>query len=239
MDFGRFCWYDLISLDPEKSLDFLGGLMNVEGKPSPQYTELSVAGQSFGGLMRKPDEQPPSAWVGYILVKSLTDSTHRAEELGARVHMRRIEVPNVGKFAFLEDPEGAFFYLFQASVKLSEPEMKPGMVCWHELHSRNPKVSAQFYGDLLGYKVVDIGGYQMLELNGKNVAGLVPSTERSGWLFYFLVDSVRESAAQVVKLGGTEQKPVTEVPGFGEMAVVADPTGAVFALWEPKMAKVG
>lgn len=237
MALGRFCWFDLISLDPEKSLAFLHSFLAIEGKRSPDYTELSVGGEPFGGVLQKRDEGA-SAWVGYLHVADLDASLALAEKLGARVFMRAQEIPGVGRFSFLQDPQGAYFYLFQATVPLEEPKIQPGMVCWCELRSQDPKGSAAFYTRLMGYKTRKIPHYTMLQHEGKDIAGLVQDKERTGWLFYFLVENVKSSADEAVKLGGIQRHPPTSVPGWGSMAVVEEPTGAVFALWEPAVARV-
>ncbi len=239
MTLGRYCWYDLISKDPEKSLKFLEDFFQINGKRSPDYTELSVQGASFGGLMKKPDDQGPSVWVGYIHVESLADSTRKAEELGAKIFMRDVEIPGVGRFSFLQDPQGAFVYLFQPGIQMEDPKVKPGMPCWCELRSQDPEGSKEFYGQLLGYQAREIPGYTMLQLNGQDIAGLAREKDQTGWLFYFLVDNTRQSCAEAVKLGARERLAPQEVPGWGTMAVLEDPTGAVFALWQPAMAKVG
>lgn len=236
MPLGRFCWYDLMSVEPERSLAFLRDLFGVEGKVSPEYTELSIAGQSFGGLMRKPDAQPPSAWIGYLHVENLAAATRKAEELGATVPMKNVEIPRVGRFSFLKDPQGAYFYLFQAGVPLEDTKPAPGIPCWAELHTGNSMGSAAFYGQLVGYQARFEPGYAFLELDGSPVAGMVEGRESTGWMFYFLVADVQESARRAVELGADQRQPPTEVPGWGKMAVLSEPTGAIFALWQPATA---
>ena len=56
----------------------------------------------------------------------------------------------------------------------------------------------------------------------------------SFWLVYVNVENLAAATDKVKSLGGVVHKGVTEVPGYGSFSIVADPTGAVFALWQPK-----
>jgi predicted enzyme related to lactoylglutathione lyase len=240
MSMGRFVWYDLLTPDPDASKKFLSELLGVEAKPSEEYSELSVNGVFFGGLMKKPE----SAWLGYVQVEDLARSTTKAEELGARAIMSGLEIPDVGSFSFLQDPQGAMLYLFQSSKPLPEPPspLPQGLPCWAELHTTDPAASKQFYGQLFGWTANEVAmegfQYTMLRLGDKDVAGMTPAQQRSGWLFYFLVADADEFADQAVKLGAKLVAGPNGIPGMGRMAVLAEPGGAMFALWAPTKASV-
>ena len=57
----------------------------------------------------------------------------------------------------------------------------------------------------------------------------------SVWLAYVMVDDVNASTAKAKSLGATVMKDVTEIPGVGWFSIITDPTGAVLALFKPKM----
>ena len=102
---------------------------------------------------------------------------------------------------------------------------------YHELHTPNPEKAIGFYGELLGF------AYQKAPAaepywSQQQLAGGLMKDERPFWLAYITVDDVKARAARAEKLGGKVLQPPTEVPGHGTFAVVADPQGAVFALWK-------
>jgi len=126
------------------------------------------------------------------------------------------------------------------------PEYKPGTFCWVELGTTDNEAAKQFYTQLFGWDYVDNpmgehGVYTMLKLDGKDVGGLyklMPDMIAQGvpphWLSYVSVANVDESAEKARAEGATLMQEPFDVFTIGRMAVVQDPTGAVFALWQPK-----
>ena len=123
---------------------------------------------------------------------------------------------------------------------MSESANKSGSVCWHELITTDPEGSKAFYAGLFGWTidVMDVGPmkYTMFKNGDDMVAGMVEITsEMEGvpphWLSYMMVDDIVASVAKVEELGGRVCKDVTELP-MGKFAIITDPAGAGFALWE-------
>jgi hypothetical protein len=119
----------------------------------------------------------------------------------------------------------------------------PGSFCFPEAASGDLEAAKKFYGDLLGWDVRDVTGgfYSIAERKGKPVAGLygiMPDQREKGvrphWLSYVSVASADAAAEKATDLGGKVLAPPFDVPVVGRMAVVQDPTGACFGLWEPK-----
>lgn len=122
------------------------------------------------------------------------------------------------------------------------PEMtayEPGTPSWVDLGSPDVAGSAAFYKTLFGWEFQDAGpdagGYGMLTLNGKNVAGLGPAQNPGPpyWTTYVSTDDVDAAVGRVSAAGGAVIVPPMDVFEAGRMAVAADPTGAVFSLWQP------
>jgi predicted enzyme related to lactoylglutathione lyase len=121
---------------------------------------------------------------------------------------------------------------------------KPGTFCWVELGTTDGEAAKKFYTELFGWSFNDspVGPgmvYTMLKLDGKDVGALYqmpPEMTANGvppnWLSYASVTSADESAAKAKELGATLMKEPFDVMTVGRMAVVQDPTGAVFALWQ-------
>lgn len=126
------------------------------------------------------------------------------------------------------------------------PEYKPGTFCWVELGTTDGEAAKNFYTQLFGWDHVDNamgpdGVYTILKLDGKDVGGLykmMPDMLAQGipphWLSYVSVTSADETAEKARSEGATVMNGPIDVSTLGRMAVVKDPTGAVFALWEAK-----
>lgn len=125
-------------------------------------------------------------------------------------------------------------------------EYKPGTFCWEELGTSNGEAAKNFYTQLFGWSYVDnpMGPgmvYTMFKLDGKDVAAsyeLMPEQTVQGvppnWTSYVAVTSADETVNKAKAAGGTILKEPFDVFTLGRMAIIQDPAGAVFALWEPK-----
>lgn len=117
-----------------------------------------------------------------------------------------------------------------------------GQFCWAELSTSDGPGAKAFYTALMGWEAEDspIGPdmvYTMLKLNGASVCALYQDDSKKApphWATYIHVDDVDGYAARAKELGGTLLTEPFAVMEVGRMAVVQDPTGAVFSLWQPK-----
>lgn len=126
------------------------------------------------------------------------------------------------------------------------PNYKPGTFCWVELGTSDSAAAKNFYTQLFGWEYVDFqmgpdGVYTMVKLSGIDVGALyelMPEMKAQGippyWLSYVSVTSVDETAEKAKAAGATLVKEPFDVVNAGRMAVVQDPAGAVFALWQAK-----
>jgi predicted enzyme related to lactoylglutathione lyase len=118
----------------------------------------------------------------------------------------------------------------------------PGEPCWAELETSDAGGAKAFYTKLLGLEYQDnpMGEgmvYTMLLKNGKNVGALYQDTSKGippHWTTYIAVANADESAAKAKDLGGTVIAEPFDVMTFGRMAVISDPTGAAFCVWQAK-----
>jgi predicted enzyme related to lactoylglutathione lyase len=109
---GAFSWTELMTGDPDAAATFYGKLfgwtfekMNA-GMP---YQVIKVDGTSVGGLMGKPPggESMPAMWGCYVTVVDADATARRCTELGGRVLHGPVDIPTVGRFVVLQDPQGA------------------------------------------------------------------------------------------------------------------------------------
>lgn len=129
------------------------------------------------------------------------------------------------------------------SIRTEYPEGTPS---WVDLATTDPAGAAAFYGELFGWTRSEIpagdgGTYSMLHKDGHVVAGMMEQEPRQreagvppNWTTYITVDDVDRSASRVADLGGTVHAEPFDVMDSGRMAVIQDPTGAFFGLWQAK-----
>jgi predicted enzyme related to lactoylglutathione lyase len=122
----------------------------------------------------------------------------------------------------------------------------PGTFSWADLATTDPDAAKRFYGNLFGWEAEDVpipdgGSYSMQRLGGKDVAAIAPQPEAQReagvppvWQSYVTVQSADEAAQRAGELGGTVHAPPFDVMEAGRMAVIQDPQGAFFMVWEPK-----
>lgn len=122
----------------------------------------------------------------------------------------------------------------------------PGTFCWAELATTDSDAAKKFYTELFGWTSHDdpVGEgmvYTMLQLRGKNSAALYQMNEEMRsmgvpphWLSYVTVENADAVADAAESHGATVLKEAFDVFDIGRMAVIRDPQGATFALWQPK-----
>ncbi|MFF8100288.1 VOC family protein [Streptomyces sp. NPDC014986] len=123
-------------------------------------------------------------------------------------------------------------------MELSAPVT--GGPCWAELGTTDPESAQRFYTRLFGWRPETdprpgAGGYTVARLGDAAVAALTPLYEESqpvAWNVSFAVTDAEATLREVAAAGGQTLLGPTEVFDMGRFAVAADPTGAVFQLWQ-------
>jgi|SRR5215216_367332 len=117
----------------------------------------------------------------------------------------------------------------------------PGTFSWADLGTTDPGATKSFYVGLFGWDTEDIpipGGstYTMARLDGKSAAALYPGQpgQPPAWMSYVTVDDVDAVTRRAIEFGGTAMQEPFDVMEAGRVALLQDPTGAVFALWQPR-----
>jgi predicted enzyme related to lactoylglutathione lyase len=122
----------------------------------------------------------------------------------------------------------------------------PGTFCWVDLSTDDPKDAKRFYAELFGWDAADTrtgdtGVYTMMRLDGDAVAGAFeqPAQDREAgvpphWLSYVRVEDADEVAEGVAERGGQVHVEPFDIEGVGRLAVLRDPDGAFFAVWQPR-----
>ncbi|MGZ5243609.1 MAG: VOC family protein [Bacteroidia bacterium] len=118
--------------------------------------------------------------------------------------------------------------------------MSEDIFIWHELDTNDQKQSGDFISGLFGWTLKEIdagefGIYTIFQKDGQDIAGMMNPTKespnrQSQWQAYISVDNVDKFAQRAIELGGKVLVPPHDVPEFGRVCLIADPTGANMAL---------
>src|ERR1035437_9827858 len=121
-------------------------------------------------------------WIGYVAVDDVDAIAARIKAAGGRIHHGPDNIPDVGRFAVVADPQGAVIALFKPSTAGNRPlpaGPAPGLVGWHELHATDQQAAFDFYAGLFGWtkaKAMDMGPmgvYQLFAIGGVPAGGVM------------------------------------------------------------------
>ena len=110
---GAFSWCELMTTDRTAAKEFYGRLFGWTMDDQPMagtiYTVIKAAEQQIGGLMDMPADlhSVPPCWGVYVTVDDVDATVQLAEALGGQIKVPPMNIPDVGRFAILQDPQGA------------------------------------------------------------------------------------------------------------------------------------
>ncbi len=111
---GVFSWCELVTSDVEgaKSFyqDLFGWVMTDLPMEGMTYTMVKAGDREVGGIMATPTEcgEMPPVWGSYVTVDDVDEVAGKVEELGGKVLVEPRDIPDVGRFCVIQDPQGAF-----------------------------------------------------------------------------------------------------------------------------------
>ena len=251
---GTFVWYELMTSDTAAAENFYRGVVGWQtadaGMGAP-YTILSTPHGPVGGLMAVPEKAREMGarpgWLGYVAVDDVDAFAKRATQAGGAIHHGPDDIPGVGRFASVADPQGAAFVLFKGSSDQPPPSVSPGTpghAGWHELLAADWQPMFAFYAGLFGWTkdtAVDMGAMGTYQLfapaaGGPAIGGMMtrpPQVPASFWQYYFNVDNIDTAITRITAHGGQVIQGPMEVPGGSWIVNAIDPQGAMFALVAP------
>jgi uncharacterized protein len=240
-------WHELITKDLASAQAFYGGLFGwTFSAPKTlkvsTYITVSLEGEALAGFLRLPDSAGVnnSQWLTYFRVPSAEGAVASAASAGARVLVKPVELQGRGRGALLLDTEGAPFAVLEPSRAAPwEGQAPVNGWLWNELFSNDPARAATFYGKVFGFelakRLVDGRELEGFLRGGAPVAGLqrIPTDgPHPNWLPTIRVTDVDQVAAKVACLGGRLIMPPRSDVRNGNVAIIADPSGAAFAVQE-------
>lgn len=237
---GRIVWHDHLSDDAGRARRFYEELVGwkVEvWKPGEMDYPMIMAGeQGHGGF--GPAQGAPPHWLGHVAVDDVDAAAARVEEAGGSILAPPMDVPGVGRMVVVADPQGAAVSLYTSAGGWTPSE---GLFVWDELLTTDVEDAKRFYAEVVGWtpEGQDMGDgvvYTLFNSGGESRAGAFTLPEGSGapphWLTYLGTDDVDATAARAAELGATVHMGPMDVQEVGRLAVLQDPLGAYFGLFQ-------
>jgi len=246
----RFVWFDLMTTDAQAAKQFYSEIMGWTAQPwQGGGYDLWLAGdQPVGGMVeldaaeRKAGTRPH--WNGFVSTSDIEETTRMAKELGGKILSPIQDIPEVGKFASIEDPQGARFSVLQGRESAGAPTPDAlGHYGWSELNTTDWKSAWKFYSALFGWVKTasmdmgeEFGEYFMFGVDSQRSLGGMSNAakmmkEPAHWLHYANVRSVDESVKAIAAKGGKVLNGPMDVPGGDRIAQCKDPRGGYFAIF--------
>lgn len=244
---GRFVWHDLMTTDAARSAAFYSALFDWQLEEIPMqgfvYRKITVGPGPIGGIVEEKNI-PTSHWMPYLAVDDVDTTANKLQNLGGSVCVPPTDIPHTGRFAVVGDPQGAYFSLYKGLPESPgfDPELAvPGRICWNELLTDDDAAAQRFYGTLFGWRdepkdMGPMGTYHVQTLRGKQAGGIMKNPENgapSCWLAYFFTEDLATSTQKAAQLGASVMMANQPIPEVGTFSLLADPVGAVFALFQP------
>lgn len=251
-------WFELTAPDPDAAQAFYEAVMGWRIAPSPHpehggYRVAEGGGTPIAGI-RRPMAQGTDrpGWAVYLATQDVEAAVARAEELGGRVRFGPFDIPHVGRFAVVSDPQGVVFALMAMANPAGSPAFGPvplgtqptlGRGVWIELATPDPEAAFAFYGGLFGWEKLGampmggLGEYAFIGRGEFRPGAVMPSAATgapAGWNWYVHVADIDAALDTTRARGGTVLQGPAPIPGGSFSAHVADPAGARLGLAGPR-----
>lgn len=245
---GNFVWYEHLTDDPRAAIAFYTEVIGWKTEPfgeDGEYTMWVGSQGPLGGVMKLPDEAKkmgaPPHWIGHVQVADVDATAARAQKLGGKIYKQPEDIPTVGRFAVIGDPQGAAISIFKPNKPMTLHDMsKTGEFCWNELLTSDSAAAFKFYSEMFGWKIdreMDMGSmgpYRIYGLGEQQFGGMMTTPKGSPmppmWLFYVETSDFDAALGRATKKGAAIMNGPMEVPGGGRIVQLKDPQGAAFAL---------
>jgi predicted enzyme related to lactoylglutathione lyase len=234
--------------DIAKARHFYGELFGWEYQAGDEekyggYTTARKNGKMVAGLMQKDAEQAgmPDMWSTYLRSDDAAATAAAVTANGGQVFMPPMDVPEQGHMAVFGDASGAAVGVWQPrEMRGYELVAEPGAAAWHELHTKDYDASVRFYQNVFNWDTDVMSDtpefrYTTLDAGDSAKAGIMdasaylPAEVPSNWQVYFNVEDTDASIEKAVSMGATVLDGPQDSP-FGRVAMLADPTGAIFKI---------
>ncbi|MDP2481962.1 MAG: VOC family protein [Candidatus Palauibacterales bacterium] len=257
---GKIVWHDLLTHDSGAARRFYGDLFGwgfepLEGGDTGRSWNITWDGRAIGSVFEvDPDRVESPLWLLSVSVPDVDEAASRARDLGASTTAAPSDLPDRGRYAVIEDPQGSYLVLLHSSSgdPADAPAFTSGDWLWAELWTTDAAAALVFYTELLGYRSEGLPSrlaeaseedvrvdetvegppvFYSLSSEGRPRAGIhqLPGNTPPHWLPYVAVSDASATAARAEELGGRVLLP-PEAVRDGEAAILVDPEGAPFGI---------
>ena len=246
---GTVVWMDLLTDDVDSAASFYEEVFDwqFEFNSDRDYAYAKHEGTPVAAISAYDEEvgEAEGLWLASIAVNDIESAVTRVEKSGGAIIESPEELPGRGRYILVEDPTGAAVVFLRANGGDPERSEVNGRWLWAELWTDDVEKATDFYEEVIGYKTVavrDTGG-SVFQVMGRNnnphvsvVLAPLPDVEPT-WLPYLQVADVDATARAILKAGGAVLLPPQKDGFNADVAIVADPTGGVFALQQKEGGK--
>lgn len=248
---GDFCWIELATTGQNAAKSFYQTLFGWTVNDSPMgpddfYSMFQIEERQVAAAYTLRPEQRsqgvPPHWMLYVSTGNADESATRASQLGGKVLAPAFDVFDYGRMSVMQDPTGAAFSVWQARKHTGIGVTRvPGTLCWADLSTPDVARAKDFYSGLFGWQIApgekDPSGYLHIKNGEHFIGGIPPAQHRNPntpphWLPYFAVQDCDATTEKAKELGANVYLAPMTMEGVGRMAVLADPQGAVFAIFK-------
>jgi len=253
---GRFVWYELLTTDPKGAIAFYTDVIGWKTQPweTGEYTMWVGSQGPLGGVMTLPEDAKkmgaPPHWNANVEVANVDQTVAKVKELGGRIYVPPTDVPKVGRFAIIADPQGASIAIFTPSGEMASHDVsKGGEFSWHELVTTDHAAAFTFYNQIFGWEKLSefdmgqMGKYWLWGRGGKQLGGMMtlPKGMKTpdgrevppSWMYYVTTEDLDAALARAKARGARVLNGPMEVPGGQRIVQLMDPQGAAFSLVTP------
>jgi predicted enzyme related to lactoylglutathione lyase len=240
-----------LTKDPKAAIAFYSEVVGWKTQPfeGTDYIMWVASQGPLGGVMTLPEEAAkmgaPPHWLSHVQVEDVDATAARVKKLGGKIYKEPDDIPTVGRFAIIADPQGAVLSIFKpASAMTAHDPTKAGEFCWGELMTSDSAAAFKFYTELFGWKTLqemqmgEAGAYRVFGVGETSLGGMMTTPKGSpmppAWLYYTETSDLDGAVARATKKGAKLLNGPMEVPGGSRIAQLIDPQGAAFALHQIK-----
>jgi predicted enzyme related to lactoylglutathione lyase len=252
---GRLVWYELLTSDPTAAIAFYTHVVGwkAERFGDSDYTMWTGSQGPLGGVTQLPEQAKqmgaPPYWQVNIQVANVDETVKKVKELGGQVFVTE-DIPTVGRFAVIADPQGAVVAVFTPSGDMASHDVaKPGEFSWNELYTTDHEAAFRFYQTIAGWERLGefdmgpMGTYLLWGRGGKQLGGMMTKPQGmktpdggeipTAWMFYVTTDDLEAALERAKGQGARVLNGPMPVPGGQRIVQLMDPQGGAFALVTP------
>jgi uncharacterized protein len=242
---GNFVWHELLTKDPKAAIAFYTEVIGWKTEPFGDEYVMWVGSQGpLGGVMQLPAEAAkmgaPPHWMGHVQVENVDATAAQIKKLGGKVYKEPENIPTVGRFAVVADPQGAALSVFKPEKPMTLHDLgKEGEFCWNELMTSDSAAAAKFDTEIFGWKIIQemdmgpMGTYRIFGLGETGLGGMMTAPKGSPmppmWSYYTETANLDAASGRATKKGAKVINGPMDVPG-GRITQLLDPQGVMFAL---------